>query len=196
MKKTVMFGGTFNPIHKGHVEMIRALSQREEVDRIIVVPTNVPPHKEKAEAFASPADRLIMCDIAIKGIKRVYVCDIEFSRPGKSYTIDTLTQFKEMYGDVAIMIGADMLTTFDEWKDYEKILEMADIYAVRRPGIDNDLFDKAVERYSKKTNVIVLDLETPDISSTQLREMLKTRQVGDYVSKYVLKYIDEKELFL
>ena len=96
--KTGVFGGTFNPVHKGHIMLAEYCMDSVRLDRIIMIPTAVPPHKI-SKNLASENDRLNMCELACKGKKNFSVSDIEIKRQGKSYTYETVTQLKEIYPD-------------------------------------------------------------------------------------------------
>ena len=121
--KTGIFGGTFNPVHKGHIMLAEYCMDSVRLDRIIMIPTAVPPHKI-SKNLASENDRLNMCELACKGKKNFSVSDIEIKRQGKSYTYETVTQLKEIYPDdhLYTIMGADMFLTLDRWKNPKIIL--------------------------------------------------------------------------
>ena len=150
MPKTVFFGGTFNPPHISHRLMLEAVAGLDDVEKVLVVPTNIPPHKSVAEFTASEEDRLFMCRLLTEGVEKAEVSDIEFRRGGKSYSFDTLTELKPMYDKLDMLIGGDMITTFTSWYRYLDILKLCGIIAVRRKGIDDVEFDKAVEDFTAK----------------------------------------------
>lgn len=194
---TVFFGGTFNPPHLAHYEMLCAVSEIERVERVLVVPTNLPPHKELNGFVATGNQRLEMCRIMCEGNVKAVVSDMELKRGGKSYSYYTLTELKKTYSNLGLLIGGDMLTTFDTWFEYEKILQIAEIFAIRRPGVDNQEFDKMVEALRFKGGIItVLDVNTSDVSSTELRSFLdqKNEDVNNLNPK-IYDYILKNQLY-
>lgn len=186
MKKAI-FGGTFNPIHLGHCEIIANVAALNDVEQVIVMPAKTPPHKVCAD-LACDADRLEMCKLATKNIDKTIVSDIELLRKGKSYTIDTIKHIKskDPQGNYALVCGGDMIVTFDQWYKFEDILDLVDIIAVRRVGIDQANFDKAVTNLiNLGGRVTVLKNYITGISSTQIKENINNRE-------YLLKYLDNK----
>jgi nicotinate-nucleotide adenylyltransferase len=171
MKKTVFFGGTFNPPHIAHLEMLKSAENLNAVGKILVVPTNIPPHKSISDYTASGIHRLNMCKLLCDGVSKTEVSDMELKRDGKSYSYDTLSILKHTEQNLSILIGGDMITSFFTWYRYKEILEMVEILAVRRVGIDNDEFDLAVNRLRNEGGVVtVIDTVVTDVSSTELRQ--------------------------
>ena len=119
-----VFGGTFNPIHIGHSEILRVLAINPLVEKVILMPTKIPPHKV-SDCLAVESDRFNMCKLIASDFNNVDVSDLEIYRQGKSYTIDTVNELCNIYPNnrIAITIGGDMLISFHTWKDYEDILE-------------------------------------------------------------------------
>ena len=120
---TALFGGTFNPPHIGHYEMLRALDYRRDIDEVWLMPDRIPPHKV-CDFLASDKDRINMCRIMAEDFKKVKLCLIEFERTGKSYSIDTVRLLKQKYKerDFIFVCGGDMLISFDKWYKYEELL--------------------------------------------------------------------------
>lgn len=197
MGVTLFFGGTFNPPHIAHRKMLEAIAGLPEIDRVLVAPTNIPPHKEVPGMFATKEQRLFMCELLCDGVKKAEVSDIEFKRNGKSYSFYTLSELKEQYGDVAMLIGGDMVTSFTTWHRYEEILKIAAFYVVRRKGTDNTDFDQNVELLmAKGGNIKVLELEFPEVSSTEIRDDFSNNQsTGNLVPENIAKYISQNGLY-
>ena len=198
MKNTVIFGGTFNPIHSGHIEIINNVLKLSSTERVIVMPTAVPPHKISGD-LACDADRFEMCKIATEHLKNVEVSDLELIRGGKSYTYETLKSIKKDNKDacLAFVCGGDMIVTFKEWYRFKDILKLAEIIAVRRVGIDNTEFNKAVAELITLGGVInVLKGDITDISSTEIKKNIGNK---DYLLKFlpekVYNYIKENKLY-
>ncbi|MBR3961727.1 MAG: nicotinate (nicotinamide) nucleotide adenylyltransferase [Clostridia bacterium] len=187
MKNTVIFGGTFNPIHSGHIEIIRNVLALPNTEKVIVMPTAVPPHKV-SDNLACDADRFEMCKLACSNMINVEVSDLELLRGGKSYTYETLKKIKNENPTVklAFVCGGDMIVTFKEWYRYEDILKLAEIIAVRRAGIDEADFKKAVAELVTMGGVVnVLKGEITDISSTEIK-----KNIGNM--SYLLSFLPEK----
>lgn len=187
MEKVVIFGGTFNPIHLGHIEIINKVLELGSFDRVIVMPTALPPHKISSD-LACDADRFEMCRLATEGMDKVEVSDLELLRGGKSYTYDTLKHFKNTQPeiDLSLVCGGDMIVTFKEWYRYEDVLKLADIIAVKRVGIDNDEFKEAVVDLINIGGVVdVLKGEISDISSTEIKKHLNDKE-------YLIRFLPEK----
>ncbi len=197
MGKVLMFGGTFNPPHIAHRLMLQAAAELKNIDKILVIPTNIPPHKEVANYCPSKEHRLNMCRLLLEGVENAVVSDMELNREGKSYTYDTLIELKEKYDDLSILIGADMITTFFSWYRYKDVLNLCDIIAVRRPGIDNRSFDKAVETLRNEGgNITVLDAKMPDVSSTDIREETDDEtQLSKKVPNNIYEYCKRNGLY-
>lgn len=199
MGKTVFFGGTFNPPHKAHRMMLAATAGLADVERVLVVPANIPPHKIIHGFCASGADRLNMCRLLCDGVDKSEVSDIELSRGGKSYSYDTLTLLKEKYNELFVLIGGDMMTSFDKWYKYDEILKIAGIIAVRRPGINDEMFDRCAENLRRLGGTVkVIETEMPDISSTEVRQYLESGESGalsDLLPDNILRYIEDRGLY-
>lgn len=198
MEKVVIFGGTFNPIHLGHVEIINKVLELDDYDRIIVMPTALPPHKISSD-LACDADRFEMCKLATDGIDRVEVSDLELLRGGKSYTYDTLKHFIKSAPEIklSLVCGGDMIVTFKEWYRYEDILKLAEIIAVRRVGIDDKKFKDAVIDLVNIGGVVeVLNGEICDISSTEIKKHLNDIEyLKRFLPENVCNYIINNNLY-
>ncbi len=198
MKNVVIFGGTFNPLHKGHIEIISALSDLEGIDEVLLIPDKIPPHK-KCDFLALDEHRLNMCRIIAKRFSNVSVCDIELKRDGKSYTIDTLKEIRRDNPDfnLSLAIGGDMLVSFDKWKDYKEILALCQIIVLGRGGVDKTLFSEKVEHFKAiGGQIFVLDNEITEISSTTLRENMRSRDLtSKYIDNEILDYIYKNNVY-
>lgn len=194
--RLAVFGGTFNPIHSGHVKMIEYVLNNSIADSVVVIPANIPPHKI-SYSLADSEHRIKMCELAVKDIKNVTVSDIEINRGDKSYTIDTLLSLKGKYEHLSLICGGDMIKTFNSWYRYKDILKICDIIAFKRQGvIDND-FSQGVQIIKNDGgNVTVCDTDIMDISSTEIRNRLLDGQLlNDVIPESVLDYIQENNLY-
>ncbi len=193
-----IFGGTFNPIHNGHIEIINEVLSIPDVERVLVIPTKIPPHKT-VNYIADETDRLAMCKLAVGKLANVEISDIELKRQGKSYTIDTLKTLKELFpqNDLAITIGADMVVTFDEWKDFKTIISSARIITFSRVGTDfSDYFDGISFLRDHNADIYMVDRKISNISSSQIRDLLSNgNDASALIPDEVIKYIIEKNLY-
>ena len=167
-----IYGGTFSPVHNGHVAAARAFMEQMWLDILYVIPTGVTPHKDmKGDATAS--DRLEMCRLAFGGIEGVIVSDLEMRREGKSYTVDTLRELYDPEGRLFLLMGTDMLMTLDKWREPDEIFRLCYPVYVRRET-DGELDAPIVEKiksYQEKYGKVVRRIVTPaiELSSTDVR---------------------------
>lgn len=196
-----IFGGTFDPPHAGHKKYADELKERLSLDKLIVVPTATPPHKQK-KTDTSDEDRLNMLRILFEADGRVEVSDMEIARGGRSYTFETVTLLREQYpeDELIFMIGSDMLLSFHTWKNPDVILEKVRICAVTR---DDGIDEKKLAEYAREhfpgseDRFIICGFEPIEVSSTQIREKIRNGEsVDGLLQPQVLEYIKEKELYL
>lgn len=194
---TLFFGGTFNPPHLSHRKMLLIAEDIPNVERIIVAPTNIPPHKEVSENFADKEQRLNMCKLLTVDVSKAEVSDIEFNRVGKSYSFYTLSELKQRYGNIAMLIGGDMVTTFDSWFNFKGILEIAELYCVRRKGIDDINFDNSVNYLrSLGGKITVIDADLPNISSTEVRNCVNDDdKLKKLIPENIFDYIKKNSIY-
>lgn len=201
MSKIAVFGGTFNPPHLAHKRLINEMDEKVGFDEVLIIPTFVPPHKN-APDLASGKNRLEMCRRTFFE-SRFTVSDLEISRGGKSYSYDTFCFLKEQYGNskLYLVIGSDMLLSFDKWYRYKDILSMATLcVASRKKDTDTKklaLFAKDKLYLNEKNGeIIILSSDAFELSSTQIRQYIKDKKdVSAFVEKNTLEYIKEKELY-
>ena len=167
-----IYGGTFSPVHNGHVAAAKAFMEQMWLDILYVIPTGVTPHKDmKGDATAS--DRLEMCRLAFGGMEGVIVSDLEMRREGKSYTVDTLRELYDPDGRLFLLMGTDMLMTLDKWREPDEIFHLCYPVYVRRET-DGELDAPIVEKiksYQEKYGKVVRRIVTPaiELSSTDVR---------------------------
>lgn len=199
--RRVIFGGSFDPIHNGHVQIVRQTASALEADEVIVMPTAVSPFKKNMKRRpASGAYRLEMCRLAFANLPFVTVSDFELSRQGVSYTIDTVRYFHAKYPDdeLFLLIGSDMLMSFDKWREYQEILSLCTVAAASREdgGRDMELLEKKAAELRKIGRIIIVRTEPYEISSTAIREkIIKNSDISCYVPQNVVKYISENGLY-
>lgn len=187
-----IFGGTYNPVHLGHIWTARAVRDELSLDKLYMVVSADPPHKPDPERLPGSI-RYRMLDLSLEGERGIFPSDVELKREGKSYTVDTLSWFKGQYrgAELFFVVGGDMLENFPEWREPEKILSMAKLVAVGRPdevrnveGLARDI----EERFGGK--VILSAFSGPDMSSTEVRRrMFEAEPVNAFVKPAVEKYL-------
>lgn len=197
--KTGIFGGTFNPVHKGHIMLAEYCMESVGLDRIIMIPTAVPPHKI-SKNLASEDDRLNMCKLACRGKENFFVSDIEIKRQGKSYTYETLTQLKEIYPDdhLYTIMGADMFLTLDRWKNPKIIFEKSSIITIPRDEENKHELENFYNKVLKAMGASSVILPNPvmSVSSTFIRENLDNfNLISDMLDKGVYDYIIKNNLY-
>ena len=195
MKKIAIFGGTFNPFHNAHYEVLSAVSESKLADEILLMPTKLPPHKQ-CDFLADEAHRLKMCALAAEHFEKVRACDRERKMQGKSYTFNTVSELKKSSdSEILFVCGGDMITTFDRWYRYEELLQMMSIIAVRRRGTDNAEFDKAIEFLKAKGGkIFLLEITPAEISSSEIRQM-KFDDMKKHIPDFIAEYISENGLY-
>lgn len=199
MKKIAMFGGTFNPIHNGHIQLALCAADQLGLDKVLLIPTNIPPHKRYREE-TTPRQRWEMCGLAVAGHPKLEVSDMEIRRQGPSYTVDTLCQMHAKYpaAELYLITGADMFLTIQDWKCAQDIFRMAVICGVPREREGLYALKKQAVFLNSRYNAQTAILEFPlmDISSTQIRNWLKTGQsIKEWVPESVERYIRQHGLY-
>jgi len=196
--KIGVFGGTFNPVHNGHIRLLDQVIGFAGLDRAIVLPDRIPPHKS-AEDLASGSDRLEMCRMAFSSIKKAEISDWELLGEGKSYSVITLRHFHRIFPDdrLYFIMGSDMLSSFEQWYRYEEILSLAGIICMSRSREDSAAMESYAERLRKiGGEVILVPVEPMEISSSQIRNMLKKNEdCTCYLDKNVVQYIVDNKLY-
>ena len=204
MGKTAIFGGTFNPIHTGHLRLCSVCCNKLGIEKAMLIPANVPPHKA-AKQLAANEDRLAMCRLAVKDMPYVTVSDMEMTAGGKSYTILTMRRLKEEHPDehYYFVMGTDMFLCFDRWYEWQEILNYCDLaVSVRKADEYEKILAKKEELFAayphlRRDCVHTVDADCIDISSTELRTMLEQNdlRLKEYLPDAVYAYIKEHGLY-
>jgi nicotinate-nucleotide adenylyltransferase len=193
--KRLCFGGSFNPIHFGHLICARAAAERLGFDAVVLIPSSQPPHKPNATDLADPSDRLRMCELAAGTTKGFEVESLELQRAGPSFTIDTARGLNRRGGGrVNWLIGADMLRDLPTWREPEALLEEVDFVVVSRPGWSFD-WDTMPQAYCALRKSVV---EAPqiDISATEIRRRVGAGLPIDFLTpEPVVRYIHDRRLY-
>ena len=202
-KKAAIFGGSFSPVHIGHIKSAKAYLAASGADKITVIPAKCPPHKS-LDSGASDEDRINMLNIAFSSdtelCSRYEISDFELSRDSVSYTIDTVDYFiSQGYTDISLLIGTDMLLTFDSWRGYKELLSKVTLYYTDRYGKEEKAkcqikADELRQKYNAR--IVAIDIPVFEASSSEIRELIRNGQSTDGIlSDKVREYIDEKGLY-
>lgn len=194
--KIGIVGGTFDPIHLGHVAMAEAAARCAELDRVLLVPVSVPPHRPPATASA--ADRLEMSRLAVAAHSRLEVSDVELRRPGPSYTVETLRALAaERPGDeLYLVLGWDAARDLRTWKDPEEVMQLARLVIVSRPGWTVPGPDDLRAAGIDPARTVLCDAHTPDIGATEVRQLLESsRSLDGLLAPGVQAYIRRRGLY-
>lgn len=195
--KIGIYGGSFNPPHLGHQMLAQELTERLGLDKLIIIPSNISPQKSH-NGNIDPIHRINMCKLLFND-EKYSVSDCEIKRGGKSYTFDTLNFIKSKYNDAELYLfmGSDMLLSFHKWYRYEDILSMCTLCAISR---EDDKTHTEMLQYSadmlKNGNVIVFDVIPVQVSSSQIRETIRSGKCCDeLLDDRISSYIKEHNLY-
>lgn len=199
--RRAVFGGSFDPVHNGHVNLVKQIYGKVNLDEIIIMPTAISPFKQNmGRKPASGADRLEMCRLAFADMDCITVSDYEISLSTVSYTVSTMRHLREIYpeDELFFILGSDMLFSFDKWYNYEEILSMCTLIAASREDGESDMSE--LEAQSKKLQkigrVLLVSTDAYEMSSTEIREKIKKNSdISCYVPENVVKYILEHGLY-
>ena len=191
--RIAIYGGSFNPMHIGHEKIVDYVLNNLNMDMIIIIPVGIPSHRENN--LEQSDTRLKICKEIFKGNKKIEVSDIEIKSEGKSYTYDTLLKLIDLYGEnneFFEIIGEDSLKSLKTWKNYEELLKICKFIVFRRKDDKNIQID---EEFLNNKNIIILENEYYNISSTEIRNMVKNNEdISAFVNKKVKKLIEKEYL--
>lgn len=209
-----LFGGTFNPIHLGHLRAAVEVREVFNLDKLLFIPSAHPPHK-MADDVANAEDRLKMVRLAIRGEPSLEASNVELARPGPSYTIETLRYFQDRFGsesNIYFIVGQDAFSEITTWKSYKALFGTAHFIVMTRPGsnlrsLENFIhtqisegyqYDPTSNRYSHVgwCTIYCLDITHLDISASNIRELIRQgRSIRFLVPGKVKDFIIEKGLY-
>jgi nicotinate-nucleotide adenylyltransferase len=192
MMKIGLMGGTFDPVHIGHLVTAQAVKEIRGLEKIIFIPAYISPHKMN-QSSAGINHRLKMLQLAIEGIPYFEFSEIELKAKSISYTVETLERFKKKYDKLEFIIGYDNIINFNTWKMPDRIIELADLVVLRRRSNDKKI---EKDKYYKAATFV----KTPviEISSSEIRERIKQGKPVDFliplkVKEYIYKFNLYKE---
>lgn len=186
--KIGILGGTFNPVHIGHLILAEEARETLGLDKVIFVPAHLAPHKDNIET-APAKERYKMISLAIKSNPFFSVSDIEIKRKGISYTIDTVREFRKEFprGDLFFISGSDLLKYLNEWKDLNEVIRMVRFVVATRPGYALDKLPDYIKRVA---------IRAVDVSAFEIRKCIAEGRSFRYlVPEVVYEYIEKKKLY-
>jgi nicotinate-nucleotide adenylyltransferase len=216
-----LFGGTYNPVHIGHLRAALEVKEGFALDEVILIPAALPPHKMPGEV-ADAADRLHMLNLALEKAPGLTVSDVELKRSGPSYTIDTVAHFKHALPDqsrIFLIMGLDAFLEFDSWKSYDELLLQIPFIIINRPKSGSAAKDPGWKRMEKfiadkissdyvfsesgscyrarnKQPIHIFEVASLDISSTRIRNLInRGRSIEFFVPPKVADFINTKGLY-
>ncbi|MBQ2785270.1 MAG: nicotinate (nicotinamide) nucleotide adenylyltransferase [Oscillospiraceae bacterium] len=199
MARIGIYGGTFNPPHIGHMEAARQAAELLRLDKLLLIPDRITPHKQIPDGSPSPEQRLQMLQIAVAGESKLEVTDMELRREGPSYTYQTVLQLKEQYplDELIFIMGTDMFLSFDTWKNPDIILSNASLAVLYRGEKDeiDSVAQKKQQMQSAGRRVYLVENQVLPISSTDLRRMLVFDCAEPYLPAGVADYICKNGLY-
>jgi len=211
MRRVAIYGGTFDPVHNGHVEVARQVLKLFELDEVIFVPACVPPHKRNAN-ITSAFHRFAMLALATETDRRLLVSTAELDAPERPYAVDTVARMKREDERLFFLIGSDSWSEIKTWYEWQRLLTMCDLIVVTRPGYEIDSHsgidcidvrgmarDEVADLLIRETGprVFITDAAMVDVSATTIRAAVQTRAreslramtppaVANYIEKYGL----------
>lgn len=197
--KVVIFGGSFNPPHRGHLNAAIAAAKQLKPDKFLIIPDDHPPHKLLSADAPAPEQRLELCRLCFAGVPGAEVSDMEIRRGGKSYTSDTLRELKAAYPGAlfTLLVGADMLCTLDTWHEAGYIMQTAEICAFSRSKGDQTSVREAARSLRTRfgAQARVLELKALPAASTNIRRALRFRGGTGLLTDEVYGYIVKHRLY-
>lgn len=197
MERIGIFGGSFDPPHIGHIQSVKQAAQVLKLDRVLLIPAGMPPHK--TGCFVSGEQRLNMVRLAVAGEPAIQVSDLEIARGGTSYTYETVETVRGLYpnAEIFLLMGSDMFLSFHSWKHPEKILANASLGVFYRgdKGERPNVEAQKAEMEAEGHRIELIQNDVVEISSTQLRRMLAFRCADAFLPEGVGDYIRQNRLY-
>lgn len=198
-RRVGILGGTFNPIHQGHIQMAQGVRRALGLDEVLLIPAADPPHKE-VDGHIGAEHRYQMACLAADGLEDISVSDIELARGGKSYTVDTVLELKKRYPQdrFHVIVGSDLLNDLPTWNRAEELMRLAAIVGVKRQGQDCGDEEAATRlRAEYGATIELLDIQVPPVSSTLVRDRVyDALPIVGLVPPAVETYIYEQGLYI
>jgi len=194
-----IYGGTFAPVHNGHIAAAKAFIEQMQLDILYVIPAGIPPHKQ-IDVGDDPMHRYRMCELGFWDMEKVFVSDIEIKRGGRSYTVDTLRELAAPDRRLFLLMGTDMMLTLDQWRESDEIFKLCyPIYARREndPILEARIAKKNQEYLEKHGKIVRrLMLDTVEVASTDIRALVREgKPYAHLVPPAVADYIEKRGLY-
>lgn len=192
-----IYGGSFNPVHNGHIHLALTAAEEFRLDKVYFVPSGRSPHRS-SEDYASGEDRMAMLRLACKVSDKLDVSSYELEHDRVSYSVYTVRYFREIFPDdeLFMLVGSDMLLSFDKWFCYEEILDKAAVCVVSRNDGDLEELRRKASELGKNGRIFISSSPPVEISSTEIRKKIeKNKKFSCYLDKNVVQYIIMKELY-
>jgi nicotinate-nucleotide adenylyltransferase len=209
-----LFGGTFNPVHWGHLRAADEIREMFSIKQVIFIPTNISPHKE-LQVIVSAENRLKMLNLAVNSNPYFFTSDVELKRPGKSYSVETISHFKNIFGKevtLFFVLGIDAFLEIASWKNYKELFTLCNFIVMSRPGYEVKKLDQVIPaqvkanlRYqpdvkrfinNSKYYIYFIEITPVDISSCSIRTRIKGESsINHLLPEKVESYIKEHKLY-
>jgi len=195
-----IMGGTFNPVHNGHLIIAEDIREKAKLDKVLFIPSGQPPHKPDSEVAAAE-HRYEMVRLAVASNRNFEASRIELDREGYTYTVNTLLELREKYGQntgIYFIIGADVVHELKTWREYEKVFTLCEFIAVLRPGYDEKALEDTIYQLERENGAVIHTVTSRlvDISSTDIRERCRGgKSIRYLVPEAVEEYISRNGLY-
>lgn len=192
-----LLGGTFNPPHLGHLVCAQEAYRELDLDQVLLIPAGIPPHKP-VDAEPGPEHRLALCRLAIQGDDRFAVSELELRRDGPSYTVDTLKALSTSTptNDLFLILGGDIAAGLPQWREPERVLELATVAIAKRRGTPRATVQRALDQLKGGDRARFFQMPPIGISSTMVRRRARAGQpIRYFVPDGVVDYISEHGLY-
>ena len=192
-KRIALFGGTFDPVHLGHLEIGRRVAQLIEAEKVIFIPAQMAPHKI-GRPVTKAIHRYAMLALATQDEPQLSISSFELDAPDRRYTVDTVEHFQRVLGDeteLFFIMGADSWSEIKTWREWERLLTMTNHVVVTRPGYEPTMTDD-------RPNILFTDVVMKDVSATRIRQLAsegRTDELTDLLPRAVLEYIKKYEIY-
>lgn len=196
--RTGIYGGSFNPVHNGHIHLADSAAKELGLDRIFLLPSGISPHRSSLE-YASGDDRLEMLRLACVGHEKLVPCDFELKNQRKSYTVYTVREFRRRFpeDELFLLVGSDMLLSFDNWYRFDEILQHVKLAALSRENGDREKLEEKAEKLRKFGEIFICGAPPQEVSSTEIRKKIKKNEnISCYLPENVVQYIKRNNLYL
>lgn len=194
-KRIALYGGTFDPVHSGHLEIARRVSELFEIEKVLFIPAQVAPHKV-GKPVTKPIHRYAMLALATQNDPRLLISTFELDAPDRRYTVDTVEHFQRVLGEsteLFFIMGADSWSEISTWREWERLLRIVNHIVVTRPGYE---VDKTLP--SRAARVFFTDAVMKDVSATNIRRLVAAArfdELAELVPEPVAEYIRKYELY-